>query len=102
MLDQEVSPSSVQCPLLLDLRRQLLLAHPDAPRRALWPDELLLLVEALDQPTTPLLPVEFFGVAHAELLPLCAVVARARYGHYAPWTLAGSEVRRECTFRALR
>jgi hypothetical protein len=36
------------------------------PRRALGPAELLLLIEALDQPPTPFLPDEFLRVAHAE------------------------------------
>src|SRR5215217_7463609 len=45
----------VERPLLLDLRCQLLLAHLGATGRAVWPDELLLVVEAFDQPPAPYL-----------------------------------------------
>jgi hypothetical protein len=43
-----------------------------------WTEELLLLVEALDQPPPPFLPGKFIRVAHAQL-PLFAVVARALF-----------------------
>ncbi len=51
MLERETSPGSVQRPLLLYLRCQLLFAHLLGPDHAVGADELLLLVEALDQPT---------------------------------------------------
>src|SRR5215207_8778 len=70
----------VERPLLLNRRCQLLLAHLGAPGRALWPDELLLLVESLDQSSTSFPAGEFFRIAHLELLPLWAGDAHARYG----------------------
>ncbi len=56
-LDQKLSGAGrkagaheVERPLLLDLRCQILLAHLDATIRALGPNKLLRVVEALDQP----------------------------------------------------
>ncbi len=62
----EALARKVALPLLLDLGCQLLLAHLASPGLALGPDELFLLVEALDQPPTPFFPGEFLRVAHAE------------------------------------
>jgi hypothetical protein len=87
MLDQKLKGTGrkagaheVERPLLLNRRCQLLLAHLGAPGRALWPDELFLLVQALDQSSTSFLAGKFFGIAHLELLPLWAGDAHARYG----------------------
>ena len=60
----EATPSEGQHPLLLDLGLQLLLAHLLTPGRTLEPDELLLRVEAFDQPPTPFLPGQFLRLAH--------------------------------------
>src|SRR5215217_3335176 len=80
---REAGAHEVERPLLLDLRCQLLFAHLAAPGRAVGPDELLLLVEALDQPTPPLLSGKFFGGAHGQL-PLCGLVSPTMpTGHYA-------------------
>jgi hypothetical protein len=51
----------------------------------LGPDELLLVVEALDQPTTPFLPGEFFRIAHLEPRLLYGrAMAAIPTGHYDP------------------
>ena len=63
----EALARKVALPLLLDLDRQLLLAHLIWPGLAGRTEELLLLVEALDQPTPPFLSGKFFGVADGQL-----------------------------------